>query len=315
MSFLRETPLYFLDPVWFYHRATVDLPRNPDLDVRRDLTELLVAVLGWALLHFVYSAIIRSIAPYWVEAKPVKDGPPKRKMGDVKKFETSAWKFFVYAGMFCYGYYAIKDEEWFLTPDNFTKNWPDAPPKLVHIYYVVTLAQYIHASVIIFWQPKQSDFIEMLIHHFVTIVLIVFSYVGSYWQIGATLIIFTDISDPVMELAKIFLYGGYLRIADVCFAAFSALFIFTRVIMFPKHCILVAIYKYDTINDGQVIPFYGLLSAFILILYAIFLYWTFLILKIAGGIIFKGGDDSRKDVRDLDEEEEPMPTNGKPKKH
>jgi len=34
---------------------------------------------------------------------------------------------------------------------------------LIELYYMLTMGQYVHASIVIFWQPKQSDFIEMMV--------------------------------------------------------------------------------------------------------------------------------------------------------
>jgi len=300
--------LYFLEPAWLYHRATVDWPRNPDFDVRRDLAAIVLAVLGWTVVHLVFTSVTRRLAPWWVvipKAVLKRDtmaGRNLSKHSEERKFETSAWKFFVFGAMLSYGYWAVKDEEWFMQPENFTLHWPDALPPRIWYHYLLTLAQYVHASFVIFFQPRQNDFVEMLVHHIVTIVLIVFSYVGSYWQIGSTLIIFTDVADPWMELAKVFNYGGYGLLADILLGFFTLIFIISRVVLFPTYCIKVAWDKYAYVDKGEPVAFHGLLFAFVLTLYGLFLYWTGLIVRVVYRLLTKG-EEGREDVRDIPDED------------
>lgn len=59
-------------------------------------------------------------------------------------------------------------------------------PILFH--YVLALAHYIYASILVLggWDgPKQSDRVEMLSHHAITIALVTFSWYGRLWRVGA----------------------------------------------------------------------------------------------------------------------------------
>jgi len=222
--------------------------------------------------------------------------PPSPK--DYQKFETSAWKAFVYVTMIIFGLYALWNEPHFLDNSEVAKNWPKAFPPKIEWYYIITMSQYVHASIVIFWQPKQSDFFEMMIHHAATLFLLGFSYVSAWYEIGTRLIIITDSADPIMELAKCFLYGGYHWFADVGFGVFAVVFILTRVISFPFYCIIPSI-NYRYVNNGGAVPFWNFNFFWVLTLYGIFLFWTYLILKMALTIYIKG-EAERGDVRDED---------------
>ena len=47
----------------------------------------------------------------------------------------------------------------------------------------------------------------MFFHHLVTMILVGCSYLLGYFRIGVIVMILHDISDPIMEIAKIFHYG------------------------------------------------------------------------------------------------------------
>lgn len=61
-------------------------------------------------------------------------------------------------------------------------------------------------------EPKQKDFLAMIIHHITTLFLMIFSYFTQFQRIGCIVLIIHDISDPLMEAAKCALYLGNLFI-------------------------------------------------------------------------------------------------------
>lgn len=104
-----------------------------------------------------------------------------------------------------------------------------------------------------------------------------------------------DVADPLMEVAKLFLYHKNQRMADTFFVTFSAVFIFTRDFVYTKRIIWFLFqhkHKYDYIMKDF---FFGLLS-FLQVLQWI---WTVMIVKMLFcAVINKRASD---DIREKDE--------------
>jgi hypothetical protein len=78
-------------------------------------------------------------------------------------------------------------------------------PKYLDDLYIVKLSYYCYeieyAAV---FNMKRADFSEVLLHHLVTIVLVVFSYSISFMPIGAVIMLVMDASNIFICLFKIF---------------------------------------------------------------------------------------------------------------
>lgn len=124
------------------------------------------------------------------------------------KFNTSAWKFVSYAFFVGYGIYALRHEQsWLWDPSNYHQCFPDNQiPVLLRLYYNMATAYYMYTSVSIFFEPKMKDRNEMLLHHFVTLSLLISSYIGNVTKYGLAILILHDIADPLMEVAKMCFY-------------------------------------------------------------------------------------------------------------
>lgn len=124
------------------------------------------------------------------------------------KFNTSAWKFVSYTFFVAYGIYALKDEGyWFWNPSSYHYCFPNNTiPFLLRLYYNMATAYYFYASFSIFFEPKMKDRNEMMLHHVVTLSLLVSSFLGNTTKYGLAILLLHDVADPLMEVAKIFFY-------------------------------------------------------------------------------------------------------------
>ncbi|TPX56724.1 hypothetical protein PhCBS80983_g04328 [Powellomyces hirtus] len=229
--------------------------------------------------------------------------PPRVQVDDRHKFVLSGWKFITYSVSTVIGLYIIYAEDWLLTPRLYWENWgtPGMMTLLDKLYYKVGFSSYLYGSIsIIFFEPKQKDFAVMVSHHLVTLVLIFLSYMWPYYRIGCGILFLHDLSDPIMELAKMALYAGKTRLADALFATFAVTFIVTRNWIFPAYVIRsVFQYAYDAPHP---ILFAGIsvrdAAVFCLCLLEVFhLYWSSLILKMAKNAVMNKGvsDDARNE--------------------
>ncbi|KXS18218.1 longevity-assurance protein [Gonapodya prolifera JEL478] len=201
---------------------------------------------------------------------------------------------------------AMWDEPWvYDTPTWFTE-WPgiemnDAMKFMYQWYIAYTIYSFL--DIIFSTSARQKDFSQMMVHHSTTFFLCTFSFYFGFHRVGAVMMFIHDISDPPMEIAKLFLYTGYQQMADLTFVFFALVFAYTRIWLYPRH-VLTAVWFYGprTFPDGTRADwlFYIVCSA-LLALLALHVFWIWLI----GVIIFKALRDGNVegDVRDEMEDE------------
>lgn len=101
------------------------------------------------------------------------------------------------------GYYVLRDEPWLPrvlggsgdVPNAFlTMN--DAPSDKLKLYYMIQTGYHLQSLLyMVFLAPIRNDFIEMLLHHLVTLILIAGSYMANYTAVGALIAFTHDIGD------------------------------------------------------------------------------------------------------------------------
>lgn len=129
-----------------------------------------------------------------------------------------------------YGMVTLWDKIWLW--DNI-QCWVDFPFQNltwdIYFYYVIELAFYFSLCLSLLQDVKRKDFTEQIVHHFATIVLMVFSYMANFWRVGVLVIVIHDVSDIFLESAKLCLYCKKEKIADVLFTIFAVTFLFDEV--------------------------------------------------------------------------------------
>ncbi|VDK37350.1 unnamed protein product [Taenia asiatica] len=146
-------------------------------------------------------------------------------------------------------------------------------------YYMVELAYYLSGLIWVFLEVKRKDFIVMLIHHFVTVALISFSYLINYFRIGSVIMLLHDSADFWLEAAKMFKYIGKSWSCMACFTAFICVWIATRLYYYPFR--IIASLFYDA---PRLIGFYPAINAFavfLITLQLLHIFWTVQIIRTA----------------------------------
>uniref|UniRef100_A0A8C1SA26 Ceramide synthase 4b n=1 Tax=Cyprinus carpio TaxID=7962 RepID=A0A8C1SA26_CYPCA len=148
------------------------------------------------------------------------------------------------------------------------------------------------------------DFKEQIVHHFATIFLLGFSYCSNYIRIGTLVMLVHDSSDFLLESAKMFNYAGWKKTCDSLFVIFAAVFLVTRLLLFPSKIIYTSL----VLSMEMFEPFVGyyFFNALLLVLQALHIYWAYLILRMIYKFLFLGklDRDERSDVESEAEEEE-----------
>ena len=167
-------------------------------------------------------------------------------------FKGSMYIFFT-----LFGYYVLKDINYFpksllgkgWLPNMFIKGYPDSfyleKPPYFDFYYMFCLSFFISDLIGLFREDKQTDFINMLLHHVCTISLIVFSHLVHYSNVGSIVLFLHMESDVFVHVTRFFLQTDapeIIKDINGLFLVFN--FIYTRTYVLGD--IMYVLYMYVT---------------------------------------------------------------------
>lgn len=235
----------------------------------------------------------------------------------IVKYVEAFWRFIFYS-TFCYlGARAIFFPEiapWVQDTNNHWEGWPyHQISGAALFYYHIELGSYIHQ--LLWTEVNHSDFLEMTLHHIITIALIVISFITNFWRVGTSILLLHDLSDVVLEGCKVFNYSSkpagrkWIKdyIVDPGFGVFAVVFFVTRLVLFPRYILYSVIidgYKVYGCEWGGCPVFIGLLVS----LQCLHIFWFYLIMRMVVRLFTVGIEG---DVRSDDEEEEDEDENKK----
>ncbi|CAL1160106.1 unnamed protein product [Cladocopium goreaui] len=173
-------------------------------------------------------------------------------------------------------------------------------------FYILYAARYIQAAVTVLLEPKRKDFLEMMVHHIVTIGVVYVSYFCGWNRVGVVVMVLLDPADVPLHLAKLCKYTSealemniWQFFADRLFEFFAVLFFVTRLVMFGYVCWSAHIESEQYFHLDYAAKLCVLLLYLLMVLQ---LYWFGLILKVAMKLLRGQGAE---DIRSDDEDEDP----------
>ncbi|KPI83169.1 putative dihydroceramide synthase [Leptomonas seymouri] len=262
-----------------------------------------------------------------------------RNQRRILKFQNQMWLTIFYAVSSAFGYYVQRDRPWFKLPldDEASLHLllphPYNPPQELLMYYHCGLAFYFAEIVSLFFverHVKRSDFLEYVVHHIATLLLIVWSHIGLEHRFGTYVLFLHDASDIMLSLSKTlhyisqeeenrrerynekhakmkdgkryrqaFLFRYVITDANVngCFAVFTILFFFFRLWCLPlmgKATIRMA----PKVRHGN-LNMWMLVFLLNFALQSLHVYWAALIIIMTATLVVGG---KRKDIRSDEEE-------------
>nr|XP_044998428.1 ceramide synthase 1 [Jaculus jaculus] len=274
-----------------------------------------LCALGWTALRSVTTA--RLFRPL---AKRCRLQPR-----DAAKLPESAWKLLFYLGCWSYCTYLLfgTDYPFFHDPPSVFYDWTSgmAVPWDIAVAYLLQGSFYGHSIyATLYMDAWRKDSVVMLIHHVVTLTLIISSYAFRYHNVGLLVFFLHDISDVQLEFTKLNIYfkasgGSYHRlhalVANVGCLSFCFCWFWFRLYWFPLkvlyatcHCSLISVPD---------IPFYFFFNALLLLLAVMNVYWFLYIVAFAIKVL-TGQMHELKDLREYDMLEAQSPKPGKAEK-
>ncbi|VDM93622.1 unnamed protein product [Onchocerca ochengi] len=271
---------------------------------------LLLLVLRFAVECFAFLPIgclfgmIKE--PWWLRVKMHLNFCQTSK----KKFRRvaeAAWRFLFYLCVWLYGFYILSDQPQLYDVTACWRNWPHHP-LTNHIWWYYVIETSFYCSLIVsslLFDIRRADFIQMTVHHIITIILLLFSFVMNLVRVGTLILFSHDIADVFLELGKLCRYAKWKTSLTIFFAIFATVWIITRLIYFPFFIIrsilfdapafMQAGYQWENLRQPPIVP--RLFVVMLLCLMTLHIYWTFIIVKIA----FKSVQ-SNVDINDIREE-------------
>ncbi|AFM98834.1 TRAM protein transporter [Encephalitozoon hellem ATCC 50504] len=194
-----------------------------------------------------------------------------------KKFCVSLWKAMFYSFTSVYGYFVIRSEPSAYTAKSLSSTWgAHNTPARVLFYYYLEFSYYFVELFYLFNEHMYKDFLQMVTHHVVTIMLLVLSYHKDMLRPGVVIMAIHDISDPFLEISKIATYVHYKSLAKGIFSCFAGIFIVSRLVIYAFLISLpigISVWRY------RFNPCLFLISILLQGLTAMHIIWSFMIMK------------------------------------
>jgi sphingoid base N-stearoyltransferase len=188
-------------------------------------TILLLGIAMTIARHFLNVYIFLPFCR-WVKIRPA----------DMEKFPESAWKFLVYLFLWSYSLHFLilsGRHDFFDNPCQVWLNYSMDDtfwdkefasfhiPDDIYWLYVFSTAYYVQSLYgTLRMEVVRKDLYVMLTHHFVTLFLLIFSFLMKYVRIGALVLFLHDFSDMVMAFTKLNIYmktrnNGFYKLHDL----------------------------------------------------------------------------------------------------
>ena len=121
----------------------------------------------------------------------------------ITKFIEALWRLIFYGGFVIIGFHCLfyPNIQPYILTNTFWIGWPEtAATASVTFYYQAEIGAYFHQ--LLYTEVSRSDSTEMIIHHFVTLCLLIGSYMTNFTRMGSFIIILHDFADIFLELGK-----------------------------------------------------------------------------------------------------------------
>ncbi|CDZ97132.1 Protein transporter of the TRAM (translocating chain-associating membrane) superfamily [Phaffia rhodozyma] len=202
-----------------------------------------------------------------------------------------------------------------LIPIDFEAIWTSYPQTTLtweqKAYYLTQLAFWFHQLLILNIEARRKDHYQMLSHHYITIGLVIGSYLTNMTAIGTVILVLLDLADILLSSAKMLKYLGFRLITDITFGLFLVSWLITRqvgllvvIISIWKDCARLVLGPDGISNRDQLgpwdLPFtsaaHKVFVVLLSVLWVLMCIWFAMICNVAWKVVVgSGAEDTRSD--------------------
>ncbi|KIH45596.1 Longevity-assurance protein, partial [Ancylostoma duodenale] len=157
---------------------------------------------------------------------------------------------------------------------------------------------------------RRADFIQMMLHHGITIALLYVSWSMNMVRVGTLVLFVHDAADIFIEIAKIVRYANWQTTLNVLFVIFIVVWTATRLVFYPFWIIrsvwfdapelIQSSYRWTNLWQRPLVP--RLLMVMLSSLLVLHIFWTYVILKVAYKSVQGGELDDVREESDSEED-------------
>ena len=245
------------------------------------------------LVLFALQSTVKFLALPFTESSISEKYQGRERHERAKRQADSIFKgcYFVFA--FVFGYIVAKDSYFLPTslggkgearlmfkdfPYQSTEGFP-----LIREYLLVQLGYHTHSFIVHVFSKPRNDFIEMLLHHSMTVFLISLAYLMNYVTTSLLVLFSHDLSDILVYGIRMFVDTNKTKVTFAIYILLVMSWAYTRLFIFPTEIIYWATYQAN-------VEIYGLwvMGAMLHFLLVLHIYWFCLLIKMGVKFIKKG---------------------------
>jgi ceramide synthetase len=168
----------------------------------------------------------------------------------IERLGHVAFKFSYFVIVSVIGYRILKDQSWIpwvLGGSGNIENTFNGHPAhnltpAIRNYYMIQLAYHLSSFIYQFMFAHRMDFYEMLLHHSVTVAVIVYSYCMNFVRIGTVVYFLHDVSDIFSYAVKMSVDTPFKKLTLTIYGLLLAVWGYTRMFVFPFYVLYMFAY-------------------------------------------------------------------------
>ncbi|EWG36211.1 hypothetical protein FVEG_00328 [Fusarium verticillioides 7600] len=260
----------------------------------------------------------------------------------VVRFSEQGWILMYYSVFWPLGMLIWAKSPHFSDMDQLWIHWPQRDiDGLIKFYILTQLAYWIQQVISVNIEARRKDYWLNVVHHFITITLILLCYVYHHTRVGSLILVMMDAIEILFPFAKCLRYLGFTTLCDLVFFLFFVTWIVSRHVLYLMTCwsvysdvprIIEPSCFMGSANDlhgplpvpddwwhliepwiypkGKVChsdSFRVSILAYLLLLQVLMMIWFGFICKVAIGVLDgRAAEDVRSDVESDEEDSEPV---------
>lgn len=162
-------------------------------------------------------------------------------------------------------------EEWFYLKDFYNRNQPMS--YIIVVQYAYSVSYYAVELIDLLFSCGKLEKYEMIIHHNLTLVLLISSYTVNQYRYSLVVQLLHDLSDPLIETTKIFFLAGVELPSRIIFAIWAIVFIGSRVFVYPWAILITVGEDYTKIVSMERVVIRSIYAT-LTILWFVHIYWS-----------------------------------------